>query len=264
MSAGRKQLFSSSSSNVSKDVAEYNILLLGALGVGKSALTVKYLTKRFIIEYDPELEDVFSKTEQLDGQEITVKIMDTYDAMSGILSDNDDGRDYLSWAHGLAVVYSITSRPSFDTARSYLEALVAKLRSSDKEMPIALVGNKQDLERYRTVSKLAGEELAAEFESSFYETSAADDLGSVQRVFHDLLREISRVNDGPLTALQPLFISEDQQAHSLSGGRSTGIRRTKSPRTPEILKTDKKDEKMAPRRTVSTFKIFNKGFKIFN
>jgi len=237
-------------------------VLLGALGVGKSALTVKYLTKRFIIEYDPEMEDVYSKTENLDGQELAVKLMDTYHAVNSIIGDNEDR--YLNWAHGFAVVYSITSRPSFEIARTYLQLLTNKQRSRDKDIPITLIGNKQDLERYRTVSKLAGEELATTFEASFYESSAADDLVSVQRVFHDLLREISRVNDGPLTALQPLFISEDQQAQNVSVGR-TAIRRTKSPRTPESIKTDnKKDDKLGPRRTVSTFKIFNKGFKIFN
>ncbi len=34
---------------------EVNIVLLGKQNVGKSALVVKYLTKRFIREYDPFL-----------------------------------------------------------------------------------------------------------------------------------------------------------------------------------------------------------------
>ena len=114
---------------------------------------------------------------------------------------------------------------------------------------------------FRTVSKAAGESLATEFDSNFAETSAADDLASVERVFHDLLREISRVNDGPL-ALQPLFITEDQ------GSSRTAMRRTKSPRNPDLKdskdRKEDKDLRNIPRRTVSTFKIFNKGFKIFN
>jgi len=34
---------------------EVNVVLLGKQTVGKSALIVKYLTKRFICEYDPFL-----------------------------------------------------------------------------------------------------------------------------------------------------------------------------------------------------------------
>lgn len=42
-------------SNVSLPKEEVNIVLLGKQNVGKSALVVKYLTKRFIREYDPFL-----------------------------------------------------------------------------------------------------------------------------------------------------------------------------------------------------------------
>lgn len=59
--------------------AEVNIAIVGALGAGKSALTVKYITRRFISEYDPDLEDTYVKNEKVDQREITVKIMDTCD-----------------------------------------------------------------------------------------------------------------------------------------------------------------------------------------
>ncbi|KAL5003927.1 hypothetical protein ScPMuIL_017383 [Solemya velum] len=39
----------------SGNIPEYNLALVGALGVGKSALTVKYITRRFIMEYDPDI-----------------------------------------------------------------------------------------------------------------------------------------------------------------------------------------------------------------
>lgn len=42
-------------STVSLPKEEVNIVLLGKQNVGKSALVVKYLTKRFIREYDPFL-----------------------------------------------------------------------------------------------------------------------------------------------------------------------------------------------------------------
>jgi GTP-binding protein EngB required for normal cell division len=45
----------SQQSTVSLPKEEVNVVLLGKQNVGKSALIVKYLTKRFICEYDPFL-----------------------------------------------------------------------------------------------------------------------------------------------------------------------------------------------------------------
>jgi len=47
------------------------------------------------------------------------------------------------------VVYSITDRNSFETARSYLLRVTDHLKNTGKDCPVALVGNKSDLERYR-------------------------------------------------------------------------------------------------------------------
>ncbi|XP_044058235.1 ras-like protein family member 12 isoform X1 [Siniperca chuatsi] len=59
--------------------ADCNLVLLGVMGSGKSALTVKFLTKRFISEYDPHLEDIYSSEEIVDQQPVTVRVMDTCD-----------------------------------------------------------------------------------------------------------------------------------------------------------------------------------------
>ena len=48
-------LIKSHQSSTSLPKEEVNVVLLGKQNVGKSALVVKYLTKRFICEYDPFL-----------------------------------------------------------------------------------------------------------------------------------------------------------------------------------------------------------------
>lgn len=40
---------------------EYKIVVLGSGGVGKSALTVKFVTGRFEEMYDPTIEDFYRK-----------------------------------------------------------------------------------------------------------------------------------------------------------------------------------------------------------
>ncbi|ELU13399.1 hypothetical protein CAPTEDRAFT_172726 [Capitella teleta] len=251
-------------------MTSYSVAVVGALGSGKSALTVKYITRRFIMEYDPTLEDVYSKTESVEGHDLTVNLMDTYHPhMVSTTTSNSSSEDYLRWAGAIIVVYSITSRSSFAVAKSYLELISQFARESSRpDIPVALVGNKVDLERYRTVSRHAGQELAAEYDCHFYETSAAEDYGSVEVVFHELIKDIARLTDQNVV-IQPLYISEPatQTTVSNSNGNSHApLKRTKSPKSADYFRvSSKKDEaKVLPRRQVSTFKLFNKSFKIFN
>lgn len=222
---------------------DYNLALLGEIGVGKSALTVKYITRRFIMEYDPDIEDTYTKQEDLDGSEMSVHIMDTCD------KENSDQNRYLRWADAYIIVYSITDRSSFERARTYLQVV----KTNTKDLPVALVGNKIDLERYRQVSKEEGNSLAGEFDCLFYETTAAEEFEYVEDVFHGILHEIRERADKQLN-FQPLFISEEKFHVTPRGVR---------PKSPKIT-ADKKDDKATGKKNTSSFKLFNKSFKIFN
>lgn len=226
---------------------EYNIVLLGALGVGKSALTVKYITKRFIMEYDPYIEDIYTKHEGVEGQEFVVNVMDTYE------KEESNTQRYLRWADAFMIVYSITDRPSFETARNYLIKVSEYLRTSNRDCPIALVGNKSDLERYRQISKADGQTMCCEYDGTFYECSAAEDYEFVEDIFHGLVHSIQRARGERSLAYAPLFISEDR-FHAAQRNR---------PRSPRNS-TEKKDDKNPNKKNPTSFKLFNKSFKIFN
>jgi GTPase SAR1 family protein len=66
-----------------------------------------------------------------------------------VIQEDSDPARYLKWADAFVVVYSITNRPSFDTAREYVESITHYLKTHARDCPVALVGNKIDLERYR-------------------------------------------------------------------------------------------------------------------
>ena len=169
-------------------------------------------------------------------------------------------------------MYNITNRPSFDTARTYLDIISQYERSSGREISVALVGNKMDLERYRTVSKTTGQALANEFECLFHETSAAEDCQSIKVVFQDVLRDIVHHNERQV-ALQPLYITEDKSQTNGNGQQPTPkqmLRRPKSPKSnesikKEALKEPKEIKVPTPRKNAATsaFKFFNKNFKLF-
>jgi GTPase SAR1 family protein len=112
------------------------IAVVGQAGVGKSALVVRYLTRRFIWEYDPTLECVYKHQTCIDGKPVNLEILDTgaaYEEQDRYSCDLD-GR--LGWADGVLVVYSVTDRSSFDVAAS----LVGRLQS-DFDASTAAVGS---------------------------------------------------------------------------------------------------------------------------
>ncbi|NXW27520.1 RASLC protein, partial [Phaetusa simplex] len=185
-------------------LTECNVAILGCRGAGKSALTVKFLTKRFISEYDPNLEDTYASEELVDQQPVLLKVMDTAD---------QDGpgncERYLRWASAFLVVYSIEDRKSFEGCQRYLEVLALHARGCQRRCPVLLLGNKLDMEQYRQVPAAEGMSLASRFGCLFYEVSACQDFTGVQHVFHEAVREVRRQAERSLP-VRPLFISEER------------------------------------------------------
>lgn len=185
-------------------LTECNVAILGCQGAGKSALTVKFLTKRFISEYDPNLEDTYASEELVDQQPVLLKVMDTAD---------QDGpgncERYLHWASAFLVVYSIDNRKSFEGCQRYLEILARHMRGCQRRSPVLLLGNKLDMEQYRQVPAAEGMSLARRFGCLFYEVSACQDFAGVQHVFHEAVREVRRQADGS-QPIRPLFITEER------------------------------------------------------
>jgi Ras-like protein family protein 12 len=80
-------------------------------------MAVRYLTQRYIGDYDPNIEDTYTKLESVDGQHVLVRIMDTCDQHCDLTPDR-----YLTWADCILLVFSITSSASFEALTDYLEA----------------------------------------------------------------------------------------------------------------------------------------------
>lgn len=56
---------------------EFKVVVLGSGGVGKSALTVQFVSGCFIEKYDPTIEDFYRKEIEVSfGQRIAMKMID--------------------------------------------------------------------------------------------------------------------------------------------------------------------------------------------
>ncbi|CAH1974910.1 unnamed protein product [Acanthoscelides obtectus] len=53
------------------------VMVLGQAGVGKSALVVRFITRRYIGEYDPTLEKIYTFHTVLDDEMVSFDILDT-------------------------------------------------------------------------------------------------------------------------------------------------------------------------------------------
>uniref|UniRef100_A0A3Q3A015 Ras-related and estrogen-regulated growth inhibitor n=2 Tax=Kryptolebias marmoratus TaxID=37003 RepID=A0A3Q3A015_KRYMA len=152
----------------------------------ETALVVRFLTRRFIWEYDPTLESTYRHQASIDDEVVAMEILDTAGQ-----EDVQQKEGHMRWGDGFIIVYDITDRGSFEEVAP-LRVLLEDVKKP-KNVPLVLVGNKSDLEHVRQVSTEDGERLAAEMGCAFYECSAcADEGGVVAEAFHELCREVRR------------------------------------------------------------------------
>ncbi|XP_060891205.1 ras-related and estrogen-regulated growth inhibitor-like protein [Labrus mixtus] len=176
-----------------------NIVVMGTESVGKSALTVRLLTRRFIGEYG-DMESIYGHSFVLDGREITLNVWDSHYS-EDLSVETSLLEKKVQWADGFVLVYSICDRASFNTVSRLIETIKSTrdCLSTDK-VPIVIVGNKRDLHHRRTVPSEEGRLLALKSDCLFYEVSAAENYHSVLVVFHGL---VDRMKDAKLTTKRP-------------------------------------------------------------
>uniref|UniRef100_A0A7M5XLF6 small monomeric GTPase n=2 Tax=Clytia hemisphaerica TaxID=252671 RepID=A0A7M5XLF6_9CNID len=159
------------------------LLMLGQDGVGKSAFVVRYLTRRYIGEYDPKIEGIFRKTVNMNNQDINVEIKDTSRGINWSGRAND-----LIWTNGLICVYSINNRSSFNEIQSISKMLLQQKKS--RGIPCLLIGNKKDLEKNeRRVQVSEGQQLADSINGTFCELSVSDGYIELENIVNKFIKD---------------------------------------------------------------------------
>uniref|UniRef100_H3BHL4 small monomeric GTPase n=2 Tax=Latimeria chalumnae TaxID=7897 RepID=H3BHL4_LATCH len=176
----------------------FRIVVLGQSAVGKTAMTVRFITKRFIGEYDPTLETIYRHATTIDGEFVHFEILDT----AGQEEDSLLIEEKIKWGDGFVIVYSVTDKCSFDEVMR-LCFLVNHIQSTSRrsntdQPPIVIVANKKDLQFDRMVSTNDGENLAKALKHPFYEISTRDSYEETVIVFSALYNEqMKQVTSSP-------------------------------------------------------------------
>ena len=165
-----------------KDQYVLKICSSGSYQVGKTSLIRRYAEGAFASNYMPTIGvDITSKVITVNNQEVKLILHDT----AGQEVFGKLRRFYYEGSVGCLIVYDITRRESFES----LEYWVNDYRSvRGEERPIAIIGNKIDLEDERQVSTEEGVSMAKSFGIPFYECSAKTGGDIIPEIYTTLVK----------------------------------------------------------------------------
>lgn len=165
-----------------------NVAVVGSRSVGKSSMAVRYVDDHFIESYYPTIENQFSKSITYKNQQYNIEILDTagQDEFS-ILNDK-----HVIGIHGYLLVYSVTSRQSFELIEIIRDKILNSIGMDT--IPMVLVGNKCDLNSQRQVEFNDGKKLADSFGCKFFETSVKDNI-NINQSFEALIDKIEKFHN---------------------------------------------------------------------
>ncbi|XP_043405730.1 ras-related protein R-Ras2 isoform X1 [Chelonia mydas] len=131
---------------------KYRLVVVGGGGVGKSALTIQFIQSYFVTDYDPTIEDSYTKQCVIDEKAARLDILDT----AGQEEFGAMREQYMRTGEGFLLVFSVTDRGSFEEIYKFQRQI---LRVKDRdEFPMILVGNKADLDHQRQ-SRCSGADI---------------------------------------------------------------------------------------------------------
>ncbi|XP_078097644.1 ras and EF-hand domain-containing protein isoform X2 [Mustelus asterias] len=178
-------------SNSQVDGPLYRLVLAGDAGSGKSSFLLRLCMNEFKGHIPTTLGVDFQMKKLLvDGESATLQIWDT----AGQERFRSIAKSYFRKAHGVLLLYDVTSENSFLNVREWIDEIK---NSTDIPVPIILIGNKIDLRNETpyaqrgTVLTAHGEKLAMTYSALFCETSAKDGTNVVEAVLH-LAREAKK------------------------------------------------------------------------
>ncbi|KAH0791830.1 Ras family protein [Histomonas meleagridis] len=174
-------------------MSSYKIVVVGASGVGKSALVQRLVDGTFREEGQSTVGVEFKSftCQTQDNQPVKLQIWDT----AGQERFRSVSKAYFRNAVGAVLVFDITSESSFDDLENWLQDLQ---QLCNPNAYIILVGNKVDLEDKREVGTQQAKDFGEKHHLEYLETSALSGQ-NVMESFTRLAYEIAnRVSTGQI------------------------------------------------------------------
>jgi small GTP-binding protein len=219
----------------------FSLLIIG--GVGKSAITNRFVVGRWINKYDPTVEESYQTTVDINGKALQVEILDTagQDAYTSLRET------FMHTGDGFLLVYSITDDQTFEELQSIRKQILRV--HSDRDVPMMVVGNKVDLANDRAVSQEEGQNMAKAIGAEFMEVTAKEDF-KVKDAFHNLIKMVLTKNPSA------------GQESGTGGVFGAGIVDHSGDVEVEVSKTSKKDKSSKKKKDKEDKEKKNKSGKV--
>eukprot|EP00761_Pharyngomonas_kirbyi_P012179 gb/GECH01012206.1/.p1 GENE.gb/GECH01012206.1/~~gb/GECH01012206.1/.p1 ORF type:complete len:219 (+),score=52.09 gb/GECH01012206.1/:1-657(+) len=167
------------------DKGEIKLVLLGSGSVGKSAITIRFITGNFVETYDPTIEDAYRKELEVDGSTHTLDILDT----AGQEEFHSMRGEYIRDGQGFILVFDLMDKATLDEIESIYEEI--DQHKEEEEAPILLVGNKCDVPEDEWQVKQEDVDRVLEHLpcSKFMRTSAKSSI-NIEEAFKEIVRMV--------------------------------------------------------------------------
>ena len=166
---------------LNEDYAEFDlsfkVIVIGNSAVGKTCLTTKATKDIFLDNHQSTIGfEFFSFMIKIENKIIKLQIWDTcgQETYRSLISN------FYKTSSLAFIFYSITDRKSFED----IEKWVKELRiNCSPDIKIFLIGNKNDLEEYRIISKLEGENLCKKYGFEYFKETSAKTGINAKEIF---------------------------------------------------------------------------------
>lgn len=170
---------------------QISVSVLGTGGVGKSAITLRFVRDFFVEDWDPTIEDAYRKTVDVDDILCVLEILDT--------AGQDDFASlrpqWMMGKQGYVFVYSMDNADSLEELKPFLDLHRQINGENSANIPIILCANKKDIidqdPSKCQVPPAVGRAKAEEMGALYLETSALNGEHVID-VFETIIRQVRK------------------------------------------------------------------------
>ncbi|XP_042900561.1 ras-related protein Rab-18A isoform X2 [Parasteatoda tepidariorum] len=172
-------------------VINWNIILVGESGVGKTSIVQRYVHEKFAARVSATIAvDHAFKDVEVEGTKIRLVIWDS----AGQEIYKSIVPQYFRKADGCILVYDVTNMTTFHKLSGWL----SEFRSFNEEAPVVLAGNKNEDPNRKSVSVSVVKSYAQQEDMEYMECSAKTGE-NVERVFKLLIEKMWNLQMGPVS-----------------------------------------------------------------
>lgn len=123
------------------DQDNMHVAVLGAGGVGKSAITLRFMRDVFVQKWEATIEDAYRRKVRVDNKTAHVQILDT----AGQEDFSSLRAQWMMNKDGYIFVYSLLDKESLEHLQSFIDLIEQVSADLPRPPPVVFVGNKKDI-----------------------------------------------------------------------------------------------------------------------